>query len=147
MQPRLQDGACFQRKHTQFSSLLNRFKWQNNCWLKWKLSKPQPLYSSTCAWCLCWIVFSVTKLAVSQKERAIQNEECPCPRDDEPSFKWDLIILIIAYIKRDPYIPYLARFVLFVKKQLKLHSQNGACSFVCVFFSLRKLMCVKIAFN
>ena len=100
MQPRLQDGACFQRKHTQFSSLLNRFKWQNNCWLKWKLSKPQPLYSSTCAWCLCWIVLSVTKTCCLQKERAIQNEECPCTRDDEPSFKWDLIILIIAFIKR-----------------------------------------------
>ena len=50
IQPRWQDGACFQQQHTSFLSLLNRFKWQNIYWLKWKLSKPQPFYSSICAW-------------------------------------------------------------------------------------------------
>ena len=54
---------------------------------------------------------------------------------------------LLPLSREDPYIPYFARFALFVKKPLKLYPQNGAHSFVCVFFNLRKLVCVKITFN
>ena len=91
---------------------------------KWKLSKSQPLYSSICAWLsLLNCVAPWQKLAVPWKERAIQNEECPCLRDDEPFLKWDLIILIIAFTT------ILARIIFLISSSCQLSSNYGMDDF------------------
>ena len=91
---------------------------------KWKLSKSQPLYSSICAWLsLLNCVAPWQKLAVPWKERAIQNEECPCLRDDEPFLKWDLIILIIAFTT------ILARIIFLISSSCQLSPNYGTDDF------------------
>ena len=136
----LQEGACFQHKHASFSSLLNRFKWQNNCWLKWKLSKPQ-LHCSSISARLSLLNYVIRDKNLLSPNRR-QNEECPCLRDDGPSLKWDFIIPIIAFIKRGSLYSLFCAICFVCEEATKAISSERSTFFCMCFLQFAKT-CVR----